>query len=379
MKSRKNSEILLMIQAINVTKYTPPVGHEIRHGTDFEDADILCHALSPAAKGGRLLSIASAGDNVLALLTLDPKEIVAADFSWAQLACLELRMAAFKKLSHDALLKFLGVLPCDDRVRTYQQLSPSLSEKSRAFWDAHFEDIAHGIIHIGAFEQYLQHISQNVLPWIHSKSKMDQLLKPQPVQQQALFYQEQWNTWLWKLLFTLYFNRQMMIKMGHTSESLGSFKGNFPSQVRARVGHSLTRLAACNNPYLTYALTGNYNVNALPRYLRANYKDVITSRLDRITLVHGPVQTAGTGKFDGYNLSDIFGFMNDDEFQASYEHLYSRANIHARFVYWSSLIPRIAPASMRSCIKTMRQLSSDLFFQDKGWFYNSFIVEEVIQ
>src|SRR5881409_1542686 len=70
----------------------------IRYGSVWEDADILCAALEPVARQGRLVSIASAGDNVLALLTLDPAEVVAVDLSAAQLACLELRMAAFRRL-----------------------------------------------------------------------------------------------------------------------------------------------------------------------------------------------------------------------------------------------------------------------------------------
>ena len=61
----------------------------IRYGSVWEDADILCAALAPTAKGGRILSIASSGDNVLAMLTLDPKEIIAADLNPSQLACLE--------------------------------------------------------------------------------------------------------------------------------------------------------------------------------------------------------------------------------------------------------------------------------------------------
>ncbi|HXC65465.1 MAG TPA: DUF3419 family protein, partial [bacterium] len=51
----------------------------IRYASVWEDADVLCQALAPVAKGGRLLSIASAGDNALALLTLGPSRVVAAD------------------------------------------------------------------------------------------------------------------------------------------------------------------------------------------------------------------------------------------------------------------------------------------------------------
>ena len=47
-----------------------------------------------------MLSIASAGDNCLALLA-EGAEVVAADLSAAQLACLELRCAAFRRLDYD--------------------------------------------------------------------------------------------------------------------------------------------------------------------------------------------------------------------------------------------------------------------------------------
>src|SRR5438093_13522356 len=83
----------------------------IRYASVWEDADVLCEALAPVAAGGRLLSIASAGDNALALLTLDPLEVVAVDLSAAQIACVELRVAAFRRLEHEPLLGFLGVVP----------------------------------------------------------------------------------------------------------------------------------------------------------------------------------------------------------------------------------------------------------------------------
>ncbi len=83
----------------------------IRYGSVWEDADVLCEALAPIAKGGRLLTIASSGDNALALLTLDPAEVVAVDLSPAQLACVMIRVAAFTELDDKALLPFLGVRP----------------------------------------------------------------------------------------------------------------------------------------------------------------------------------------------------------------------------------------------------------------------------
>src|SRR5436309_16106556 len=104
----------------------------IRYASVWEDADVLCEALAPVAPGRRLLSIASAGDNVLALLTLDPAEVVAVDLSAAQLACVALRIAAFRQLEHEALLEFLGVRGAADtsalarRLETYRRVREAL-------------------------------------------------------------------------------------------------------------------------------------------------------------------------------------------------------------------------------------------------------------
>src|SRR5438128_10521228 len=85
----------------------------IRYANCWEDAHILCQALRPG-HGVRVLSIASAGDNVLALLA-EGATVVAADLSLAQLACLELRRAAFRELEYDELIDFLGVRPARNR------------------------------------------------------------------------------------------------------------------------------------------------------------------------------------------------------------------------------------------------------------------------
>ena len=70
--------------------------HFIRYANCWEDAEVLCTALLPRC-GTRILSIASAGDNSLALLAAGA-EVVAADLSVAQLACLDLRVAALNNL-----------------------------------------------------------------------------------------------------------------------------------------------------------------------------------------------------------------------------------------------------------------------------------------
>src|SRR5205807_4976772 len=79
---------------------------EIRYGQCWEDADILLEALD-IRPGDVCLSIASAGDNTLALLGRGPAKVIAIDLSPAQLSCLELRVAAYRILDHQELLELV--------------------------------------------------------------------------------------------------------------------------------------------------------------------------------------------------------------------------------------------------------------------------------
>jgi S-adenosylmethionine-diacylglycerol 3-amino-3-carboxypropyl transferase len=70
----------------------------LRYAQCWEDADILLEALD-IRPGQTCLSIASAGDNTLAMLARAPARVIALDMSQAQLAALELRVAAYRELS----------------------------------------------------------------------------------------------------------------------------------------------------------------------------------------------------------------------------------------------------------------------------------------
>lgn len=71
----------------------------------WEDTDSVLDNLAVSG-GDTILSIASAGDNTLFLLTANPSKMIAIDFCQAQLAVVALKIAAFKVLSYEELLTF---------------------------------------------------------------------------------------------------------------------------------------------------------------------------------------------------------------------------------------------------------------------------------
>jgi S-adenosylmethionine-diacylglycerol 3-amino-3-carboxypropyl transferase len=351
--------------------------HFIRYASVWEDADTLCGALAPVAPGGRVLSIASAGDNALALLTLDPEAVVAVDVSEAQLAALALRMVAIRAMEPAALQAFLGVVPDDHRLATYAALRPELPAYARAFWDAHPDAVAAGVIHAGRFERYLRLFRRQVLPLVHSRRRTERLLDQDTLEEQERFYQAEWDTWRWRLVFRLFFSRFVMGRLGRDPAFFEHVEGTVGDRILARTRHALTAIPVRTNPYLTYIMTGNYSPEALPRYLRPEHVTAIRERLGRITLVRGAAE-ACAGPFDAFNLSDIFEYMSPAVHERVYAELVSRAAPGARLAYWNMLAPRGPAASVALRVRPLRELAAALHAGDRAWFYQDFHVDEVL-
>jgi S-adenosylmethionine-diacylglycerol 3-amino-3-carboxypropyl transferase len=348
----------------------------IRYGTVWEDGDVLCEALAPAARGGRVLSVASAGDNVLALLTLDPAEVVAVDVSAAQLACLELRLAAFRVLNPVERLELLGIRASDRRRELYRRLREPMGERGRRFWDAHPELVAAGPIHAGKFERYLIAFRRWILPLIHSPGTIRAILALDGLESQRRFYAARWNTWRWRLLFRAFFSRMMMGRFGRDPSFFDHVEGSVGDRILERTRYALTEIPLRTNPWFQYIMTGNYPEDAVPRYLRPEHEEAIRARLDRVRVVQGAVEEV-EGRFDGFNLSDIFEYMSAPESDRSYGALIERAAPGARLVYWNMLAPRRRPDSLAGRVRELEALAGALHAKDRAWFYRWLRVEEV--
>lgn len=348
----------------------------IRYGNVWEDADILCEALAPVARGGRLCSIASAGDNALALLTLDPAEVVAVDLSTAQLACLELRIASFRGLDHAERLAFLGVTASERRPEVYRRVRGDLTLPARDFWDAHPDELAMGAIHAGKFESYFRIFRRFVLPLVHGRETVRDLIRAKSIDAQRAFYQSRWDTWRWRALFKAFFSRAVMGRLGRDPEFFAGVQGPVGERILERTRQALTELPVSTNPYLVFIVSGTFSPAALPRYLRPEHGSVIRSRLDRLRLRQGTVQSAG-GLFDGFNLSDVFEYMPTLEHETCYADLLDLARPGARLVYWNMLAPRARPANVAARATPLEAEARALHARDRAWFYQRLHIDRV--
>jgi S-adenosylmethionine-diacylglycerol 3-amino-3-carboxypropyl transferase len=352
----------------------------LRYANCWEDADVLCEALAPAA-GRRVLSVASAGDNSFALLA-GGAEVVAADLSAAQLACVELKAAAIRHLDGQQLLQFLGARPGPGpgRIETYRRLRPALPAEARSFWDSRERSLAAGVIHLGKFEGYFRLFRRAVLPLVHGRRTVLSLLAPRPLDGRRDFYRRSWDGLRWRLLFRVFFSRAVMGRFGRDPEFFRYVEGSVADRILARARYALTELPTDGNPYLAYILTGGFG-DSLPRYLQAGRLDAVRRGLERLVLFRGPVQEAarvhrGRG-FDGFNLSDIFEYMDGESTASVYGQMLDSARPGARIAYWNMLAPRGRPEQFRDRARPLEELAARLFLRDRAFFYSAFRVDEV--
>ncbi len=355
----------------------------IRYANCWEDADVLVSGFNNK-QGGTFFSIASSGDNTLSLLTLNPSCIIAADLSAAQLACLELRMQLYKSFSYEQMKLMLGYADFGKneknyRIKWYKSLRNRLSERTSEFLDTQINQIESGIIHAGKFEHYFLIFRKKILPLVHSDEVIGALLEEKTQEQREEFYCKKWNSIRWRIMFSLFFSRTVMGWAGRSPQFFDQVDGPVASRIFNRVEYALSKLSTHDNPYLHYILRGTFG-QFLPHCAREEHFQAIRDRIDRIEIVHGSVNDA-VEKYrdtvDAFNLSDIFEYMDTEEFRRCAQTLLNAAAPGARLAYWNMLVPRSIAEIFPDQVTRNDTRSHELFLRDKAFFYQNYHLDEV--
>ncbi|MBI5921295.1 MAG: DUF3419 family protein [Betaproteobacteria bacterium] len=340
----------------------------------WEDADVLCAALQPVALGRRLLSISSAGDNALALLTLEPSEVAAIDIDPTQLAALDLRSRAFEALDHDDVLVFLGVREGHNRATIYRTLRSALSRSSREFWDNVPNAIQAGIIHCGRFERYMRWF-RCLLPQ-RTRAAMRRLADANGSEERSRIFDEEYDGLLWRTLSAVAFAPRTISTFDKRRPYLDRASSDVVEMMRRRLKNVLTAAPWNESSYLTYFFTGNYGYGALPLYLRPEHHDAIRSGISRLSIHNVDLaDSAVLGRFSGFNLSNVLDYNAPDSFGRTYRGVLSAAEPGARLVYWSASADSQRPTGS-TCVQSVAE-AKRLQERDRVGAYESFHIDEV--
>lgn len=351
----------------------------IRYAQCWEDADVLLEALD-IHPGDVCLSIASAGDNTLSMLTKGPSKVVAIDLSPAQIACLEIRVAAYRELRYEETLELLGVTPSDRRQALYETIRKHLRPETMQFWNGKRSAIEGGVASAGKFENYLRIFRDFVLPLIHSRRRVTALFEARSSAERRLFYEKQWDNLRWRFLFRCFFSRAVMGWLGRDPAFFHYVEGSVAERIMARTKHALTHLDPSQNPYLRQIAFGQ-TLHSLPHALRRENYDSIRSNLDRLEWHVMPVESylaeVANGAIDRFNMSDVFEYVSEANYVRILEHIIRVGRPGGRVAYWNMLAPRRRPEAFSERLRPLQDLAERLHQEAKTFFYSAFIVEEI--
>jgi S-adenosylmethionine-diacylglycerol 3-amino-3-carboxypropyl transferase len=301
----------------------------------------------------------------------------------AQIACIELRKAAYLTLDHCDFLELLGSRPSSNRHQHYKACRNLLPPETLSFWDAKPAGIASGIASAGKFERYFEKFRKLVLPLAHPRSRVLSLLEKRNSDDRSDFYRDHWNNRRWNWIFTVFFSRKVMGALGRDPEFFKYVEGSVAERILSRTRHALEHLDPSENPYLHWILTGTHGT-ALPEALEENNYEAIRKALaaGHLNIVNSPLEDllerSGSPAYDAFNLSDIFEYMSEENTAALLGKIHSASNPGARLAYWNMLAPRSRPDSMSHLLKPLTAQADELFQQDRAFFYSRFVIEEVL-
>ena len=371
----------------------------IRYSQCWEDTEVLLESLN-IQENDICFGILSAGDNVFSMLAENPKKVVALDISFPQIALAKLKKEVFNSLSYEEMLEFMGVIKSDKRVETYDRIRENLDKEVKEYWDFNKEAIEKGIIHTGKFEKFFKIFREKILPFVHSKKRVEKLLEKKSRQERIEYYDKYWNNFRWKLMFKLFFSKYIVGKLGRDKEFFRYAEKNISEEMKERSRYALCEQNPYENPYINYILTGNYRKDCLPYFLRKENFDKIRKNLHKVEILKSSVEEYLDQidfKIDKFNLSDIFEYMSAENYSKLMGKIYDNAENNTLLAYWNLIVERnsekldykktdseIAVTGKETNVngkkyERMKELDRKLHEKDMTFFYTDFVVEKVIK
>ncbi len=331
--------------------------------------------------GQRVATVASGGCNALTFLLDDPGEVLAFDYNPTQVWVVELKAAAFRTLDYPALLELFGVRPSTRRQQLLREIEPALSPQARAYWRDCPWLLRHGLLGGGRYERFVRAFGF-FLRLIQGRRRIAGLFQPRDREARRRFYAGEWDTWPWRLLFKIFFNKRMLARRGLSADYFTfAAGGSFARAFAERTARALTELPTHDNPFLARYVLGRYRgEESLPEYLRPEAFPIIQRRIGLLRARVGDVRTffddTGPAAFDAICLSNVFELMSEGETGEVLGRVSTALRPGGRLTIRNLIVPRKPPATLEPVLRARPDLATTLHQQDRSFVYSSFQVYE---
>ncbi len=365
----------------------------LRYSQVWEDHLLVEEGLK-AGPGDDVLSIASAGCNVLGLLLRGVKRVVAIDLNPSQLSVVELKLRAIETLTHDEFVNLMGIRDGGlDRLELYSKVRPHLSERARTWCDVREGDIKGGLHWSGRLEAFFRAWRVGGLERVHTPETIAKMLSFDvgELEAQKAFFTEHFGTEGVKREIAEYFTVERIGGEGRDERQMRYVAGaddkkeknaRLSSYFFKRFATICTATPSMRNNYLESLLTGRYrSLDHVQTYLHpANYER-LKGLVNRVELVNEElgsyVKTQPVGALNKANLSDLFEYLDESVCEDMFRTFGERFRPAGRIIYWNLFVPRSAPEHLHALIAPQQAEANELYARDRALFYSAFHIDEV--
>jgi S-adenosylmethionine-diacylglycerol 3-amino-3-carboxypropyl transferase len=362
----------------------------------WEDPRVDAEALQ-LDDASRILTISSAGCNVLNYLAHEPERVLAVDLNTAHMALTRLKIGALQHLpDHDQFLQFFGEGEGRKNVEAYREhIRPHLDETTRQFWDERpWAGLRRSRIHAferGVYEHGVLARFQGFARWVSQLvqgREPDELLEADTLEEQRDFFEE---------CVAPFFDHPVVRRIARQPATLYSFgiplsqyqslsdaaDASIVDLYRDRLERLVCGFPLSDNYFAWQAFGRQYDTehrDAIPPYLRAEHYGQLRYHLDRvetrITSLGDALRDQPDSSFDSFVLLDAMDWMEPEAIAALWADLARVGEPGARIIFRTagphSVVEPALPAELRDRFTYERTRSEALHAQDRSAIYGMF-------
>ncbi|HKC81076.1 MAG TPA: DUF3419 family protein [Gemmatimonadaceae bacterium] len=352
-----------------------------------EDPCLEIEALAPL-HDAKVVVVSSGGCTALSLLAAGAARVTAVDLNASQNHLVELKVAALRRLTMPEIMSFFGVArgTPERRVRTYETIRPLLSERTASFWDAHQSMLGRGALACGVSEQFISMVVKVVKLFIHGRRKIERLLSLESLEQQREFFDREWNTRRWRLLFPALLNRWTFNRAYDPAFFREVENPSFAAHFQRLLEHALCDVPVRSNYFLHQMLLGTYPIrvpDGVPPYLERTQREILRTRLDCLELVDGGygeyLATQEDSSIDAMALSNICEWLDQTGIDQLFEQVVRVSKPGARMCFRNFVGHTEIPERFRNAIVEDPDAGKRAILSDRSCLQSRIVICRIVK
>lgn len=257
----------------------------------WEDSDVDRELLQINSKT-ELLTITSAGCNVLNYLLDSPHSIHCVDINPKQTALLELKVALIRNGDFELFFDFFGHGKSIHFLSTYRKVCDELSPASKSFWDSHihyFKPQGKGLFYSGAsglFALFLNHTIdrkdlREIIKELINENKQDRRIE--------LF--EKVKVELWTGFESMLWKSPLILSLAGVPKSQREAIGDVNEFMKQALHDIFVEQSAASNYFWKVYLEGSFTKNCCPDYLKEDNFEFLRENIHKIHIETGGIDS----------------------------------------------------------------------------------------